>query len=324
MKFKLSLFLLSLVAITLSSWAQTPFETHGQLSVSGGTIVNQHGVPPQLRGISFSWSLWQGQKYYTPEVVDWLCQDFKVSLIRVSMGVEPEGGYLDQPEFQKQLITPVVDQALKNGIYVLLDWHDHHAEKNIAEAKAFFSEMARKYGQNPQVIFEIFNEPERQSWETVKNYSIQLIAEIRKYAPKNLIVIGSPHWDQHVNRAADDPIVEFENLCYSFHFYASDDYHQDALRQKADYALAKGLPLFVTEWGVGEANGDGRFDVERTNIWIKWMEDNRLSWACWNLTDKAETTAFLKSGASAKGNWSEEDLTPNGIFIRLLLRELNK
>ncbi|WP_163711222.1 glycoside hydrolase family 5 protein [Mangrovibacterium lignilyticum] len=315
---------LMLFAGIYTAKAQTPVENHGQLKIANGQIVDEHNKAPQLRGLSFSWSIWNGQKYYNPAVVDWICSDFKVSLIRVSMGIEPEGGYLDKPEFQKELVTTVIDKALDNGVYVLIDWHDHHAEKHVEESKAFFAEMAQKYAGNPQVIYEIFNEPDYQSWDVVKDYALQIIPVIRKYDSKNLIVVGSPRWDQNVDEAANDPITGYDNICYSFHFYASDNNHQESLRKKADYALEKGLPLFVTEWGVGEANGDGKFDMARNRIWLKWMEDHKLSWACWNITDKEETTAFLKPGANIDGNWTDEELTPNGKYLRELLRKLNE
>ena len=312
-----------LIGVQFAAQSQTPVERHGQLQVIDGHIVDQQGEAPRLRGLSFSWSLWNGQNYYNEDVVDWICSDFKVSLIRVSMGIEPEGGYLDKPEMQQKLVTTVIDRALKHGVYVLIDWHDHHAEKHSREAKAFFAAMARKYAGNPQIIYELFNEPDYQSWDVVKDYALAVIPLIRQYDPHNLIVIGSPHWDQDVNIAADDPITGFDQLAYSFHFYASEDSHQESLRKKADYALEKELPLFVTEWGVGEANGDGKFDRERNRVWLKWMEDRKLSWACWNITDKKETTAFLQPGASVNGNWTEAELSPNGQYIRSILRELN-
>jgi endoglucanase len=304
--------------------SQTPVARNGKLRVQHGKLVNQQGVAPQLRGLSFSWSLWQGRKYYNPAVVNWLASDFKVSIIRAAMGVQPDSGYLQQPDEQKQLITHVVDQAIKEGIYVLIDWHDHNSNLHVAESKEFFREMAKKYAGVPNVIYEIWNEPAKTDWNTVKNYALQIIPIIRKYDKDNIIVVGSPHWDQDVDIAAADPIKGFNNIAYSFHFYASDPYHQEALRARADKAIKLGLPLIVTEWGVGEATGDGEFNMEKTKIWLKWAEDNQLSWTNWNITDKHETTALLQKGAPVYGGWTDDNLTPAGIFIRNELRELNK
>jgi len=184
--------------------------------------------------------------------------------------------------------------------------------------------MAQKYSGIPNVIYEIFNEPAKQNWEIVKAYSVEVIKTIRQYDTKNVIVVGSPRWDQDVDIAAADPITGFDNLVYSFHFYASDPNHQEKLRAKAELALKLGIALFVTEWGVGESNGNGEFNREKTAVWMEWMEKNRLSWAIWNVTDKKETTALMLPGASIKGGWKEDALTEGGKYIRNELRKLNK
>lgn len=300
-----------------------PVGQHGALRTAGNRIVNQHGVAPQLRGMSFSWSIWEGQKYYNTDVVDWLVDDFNVSLIRLSMAIEPDGGYLQQPEKQARLISQIADRGIERGIYVIIDWHDHNADKNIEQATSFFAEMAKQYAGIPNIIYEIWNEPERQPWPTIKEYAIAVIDEIRQHDSENLIVVGSPHWDQDVDVTANDPITGYDNIAYSFHFYASDPNHQDNLRQKAETALAKGLPLFVTEWGVGESNGNGVFDEEKTNRWMEWMEKHQLSWANWNITDKDETTAILVPGAPISGSWTPAQLTPAGRYIREQLRKFH-
>lgn len=303
---------------------QTPVLKHGALKVSGGKMVDSHNQPPQLRGISLSWSIWGGKKYYNTDVVRWLKTDFNINLLRVSMAVEPQGGYLRDPEGQERLIIPVIDEAIAQGIYVLIDWHDHHANMNVTQAKSFFSKMSKKYAGIPNVIYEIWNEPEKIEWRVVKDYAFEVIKEIRKNDPVNIIVVGSPHWDQDIDVVARDPLNGLKNIVYSFHFYASDPGHQEKLMRRADQALDAGLPVFVTEWGVGEANGDGVFDVEKANKWFAWMEKHKLSSANWNITDKKETTALLFPGASAKGEWPLNMLSPAGVYIRSHLRNNNK
>ncbi|MDN3583820.1 glycoside hydrolase family 5 protein [Mucilaginibacter flavus] len=311
------------LVVTKISFAQnlTPVALNGALKVENGKLLNAQGVEPQLHGISLSWSLWQGQKYYNAGVVNWLANDFKISILRASMGVEPKGGYLQRPDEQQKLITDVVDAAIKEGIYVLIDWHDHHAEDHLERSKEFFKQMAKKYAGVPNVIYEIYNEPAKANWKTVKEYATQIISVIREYDKNNVIVVGSPHWDQDVDVVVADPLTGFNNIAYSFHFYASDPYHQQALRAKADKAIKLGLPLMITEWGVGEASGDGEFNLQKTQTWMKWLADNHLSWVNWNITDKHETTAILQSGAPIYGGWTEANLTPAGLFIREQLRK---
>lgn len=321
--FQLSFLILLLVGNYSIAQTRTPVQLHGQLRVVSGKIVGRNNKPPQLRGVSLSWSIWAGRKYYNEAVVNWFADDFKLSVLRVSMAIEPEQGYLKDPEGQTALVTKVTDAAIKRGLYVLIDWHDHHAHLHTEQAKDFFRKMAIRYKDKPNVLYEIYNEPERVEWPVVKNYAIAVIKEIRKHDKKNLIIVGSPSWDQDVDVAAKDPIAGFNHIAYSFHFYASDPYHQEGLMKKADAALAAKLPLFITEWGVGEANGNGNFNHSKTEKWLKWMESNQLSWVNWNVTDKKETTALLKPGASVSGRWTTDQLTPAGVYIRDKLRLLN-
>lgn len=310
------------IAVTKAQ-SQTPVAKHGQLKIHDGKLVNSRNEPPQLRGMSLSWSVWGGRKYYNPEVVNWLADDFKITLLRGSMAVEPDSGYLKDPLGQEKLVTTVVDAAIKKGLYVLIDWHDHHADKNLEQSKIFFGKMAKRYNSVPNVIYEIWNEPEKEAWPTIKNYAVEVIKEIRKHDKRNVIVVGSPFWDQHVDVAAQDPIADQQHIAYSFHFYASDSNHQEGLMARAEEAMRLKLPLFVTEWGVGEANGDGAFDLARNAKWMNWMEKYQLSWANWNITDKKETTATLMPGANVQGGWSAAELTPSGQYIRTQLKLLN-
>jgi len=297
---------------------------NGALKVVGGKILNANNVEPRLRGVSLSWSVWGGRKYYNTNVVNWLQSDFNINLLRASMAVQPDSGYLQNPVEQTEMITRTIDAAVDRGLYVLIDWHDHHANEHVEQSKLFFAKMARKYAGKPNIIYEIFNEPEKIEWQTVKDYAVEVIKEIRKYDSENIIIVGSPHWDQDIDIVAKDPIKGFSNIAYSFHFYASDPNHQELLMKRADQAIAEGLPILVTEWGVGEASGDGKFDVEKTEKWFAWLEKNKLSWANWNVTDKKETTALLKPGASPSGKWKLNMLTPAGLYIRTQIKKLNK
>jgi endoglucanase len=235
------------------------------------------------------------------------------------MGVEPNRGYIKNPEESVQKIKAVVDAAIKEGIYVIIDWHSHNI--NLPEAKKFFAEMAQQYGKHPNIIYEVFNEPDQESWSDVKAYSKEVINVIRKYDPDNLILVGSPHWDQDIHIVADDPLTGFSNIMYTMHFYAAT--HKQGLRDRCDYALQKGLPLFISESAGMEASGDGPINEEEWVRWIEWAEKNRISWVTWSVSDKNETCSVLYPSADSNGSWSEQDLKISGIKTRELIRKYN-
>jgi len=193
---------------------------------------------------------------------------------------------------------------------------------NLNEAKAFFKEMATIYGRNPNIIYEIVNEPDYETWEEVKTYATEIISTIRAIDSNNIILVGSPHWDQDVNLPAEDPITGFNNLMYTLHFYAAT--HKQYLRDRADDAIKKGLPLFVSESAGMQATGNGALDYTEWNKWISWMEAKKLSWVTWSVSDKDETCSVLNKSASDYGSWKKEDLKESGTKTREILRNKSK
>jgi len=251
-------------------------------------------------------------------VVGWLQQDWRADLVRAALGVHPTG-YLAHPDENRARVTTVVDAAIAADLYVIIDWHEHHAHEHPELAIAFFQDMARRYGHRPHVIYEIYNEPlGTASWaRDVKPYAERVVAAIRALDPDNLIVVGSPHWAQDVDVAAADPLAD-ATLAYSLHFYAGT--HKEPLRAKARAALALGAALFVTEWGSCDASGDGPIDEASTREWLAFLREHQLSHCNWAIYDKRETAAILRPGAPAAGPWRAADLTPSGRLARDIVR----
>ncbi|ATB42935.1 Endo-1,4-beta-xylanase A precursor [Cystobacter fuscus] len=295
----------------------SPVATNGKLQVVGNQIRNQSGVAIQLKGMSLFWSQWGGT-FYNASVVNSLADNWKVTVVRAAMGVE-SGGYLTNPAAEKARVKTVVDAAIAKGLYVIIDWHDHNATAHTAQSKAFFTEMAQLYKNTPNVIFEIFNEPDNESWTQVRTYAVEIIGAIRGAGAPNLVVVGTPTWSQDVDVAAGNPITQYPNVAYALHFYAGT--HKQFLRDKATTALNKGIALFVTEFGTCDASGNGNLNLAETQLWMDFMNSRKLSWANWSLNDKAETASALVPGANTTGNWPDSALTPSGAFIKQKLSQ---
>ncbi|MFP5391169.1 MAG: glycoside hydrolase family 5 protein [Gammaproteobacteria bacterium] len=313
---------LAIAALTLAATAAaavTPVEHHGALKVEGTRIVDQHGKGVALAGPSFFWSNtgWKQEKFYNADAVKTFASGWNASLVRAAMGVDEQGGFLHDRANQAR-VEAVVDAAIANGLYVIIDWHSHHAERYADEAAAFFTAMARKYGRTPNVIYELYNEPLREAtWSTViKPYAQKVIQAIRAVDPDNLIIVGTPTWSQDVDVAARDPLTG-SNLLYALHFYAGT--HKDELRRKADAALAAGLPLFVSEWGSVNADGNGAVDVAQTRRWQAYLRQHCLSQAQWAVSDRKEGASLFKPGTSGAGSWREAELTDSGKLLREIL-----
>lgn len=304
--------------------AATPVETHGRLSVKGSKVVGEDGQPANLRGMSLFWSQW-APEYWNRGTVGWLASDWRTSVVRAPMAVD-NGGYLANPALQMKRVDSVVQAAIDNDLYVIVDWHDHDANLHVDQAKTFFGTMAARYGNTPNIIWEIWNEPDNlngsgaggyDTWGDIKGYASQVIPVIRAHS-QNVIVVGTSVWSQGIHEAAADPI-QGANIAYTLHFYAAS--HGQWLRDRANGAMNAGVAIFVTEWGTCEATGNGTLAFDESGKWLGMMDDLGISWANWSIVAKDETCAALTGSPNDRGGWDPSELSASGRWVRDELRK---
>ncbi|WP_462261936.1 glycoside hydrolase family 5 protein [Ferruginibacter sp.] len=317
---RIKFFITVILAIITMAVQSQPVKEHGQLKVVGTQLTDAKGQAIALHGMSLGWhNLWP--RFYNKGVVKTLYKDWNSTVVRASMGIELNNkGYLKDPANSKTLMKNVIDACIKQGVYVIIDWHSHNIQQK--EAVEFFKEMATAYGKYPNVIYEIFNEPDYETWPEVKAYSEELIKTIRSIDAANIILVGSPKWDQDVQLPAADPIKGYDNLMYTMHFYAGT--HKQWLRDRTDEAIAKGLPIFVSECAGMEASGDGPIDYAEWNKFVSWMDAKGLSWVAWSVSDKVETCSVLNPSAASNGKWKKKDVKEWGVAAKTALSRYSK
>ena len=301
--------------------AATAVSTHGKLAVKGTQLVDTNGQPFQIHGVSTHGLQWFGQ-YNNKAAYQTLRDDWGANAIRLAMYVD-EGGYYSDRNGMKKKVTDGVQYATELGMYAIIDWHllNVNPKNYTSEARSFFKEMAQKYKNYDNVIYEICNEPSNCPWSDIKSYATEVIQTIRAYDKDAIIIVGTPTWSQlgnqgHTYEPADDPIRGYSNLMYAFHFYASESSHNQWLTAKIGTAIDKGLPVFVSEFGLSEASGNGNVDLNKAAEWMKRCDDRNVSYCVWSLCNKNESSALIKSSCGKTSGWNIDDLTKAGQFIR--------
>lgn len=297
----------------------TPFAKHGKLHVTGTKLLNEKNEICQLRGIS-THNLSLYPEYINEKAFTQFVDEMGITIIRLAMySAEADDvlGYADGSDAHKKELEELVLKGVKIasdlGIYVMIDWHilldpDPNTHKDMAIR--FFKNICPQLKEYDNVIYEICNEPNKETtWEDIKRYANEVIPVIRELDAKKVIIVGTPVWSQDVDIAAKSPLP-YPNLMYTLHFYA--DTHKDPLRNKLDAALADGLPVFVTEFGICDASGNGPINDEETNIWIEKLNNNDISYIIWNLSCKDETSAILVPGCSKCCDFLPTDYSPCG------------
>lgn len=293
-----------------------------RLQVKGTKLVNSSGKTVQLRGVSTHGLSWYPQ-YVNQSAFTFMKKNWKVNAVRFAMYTAEYNGYCTGDEANRQKLEKCIDNGVKYatnaGLYVIIDWHilsDGNPQQNQKQALKFFKKMAKKYKNNTNVIYEICNEPNGgTSWKTVKSYAQKIIKGIRTYDKKAVILVGTPTWSQDVDQAAESPISKKyrKNVMYTLHFYAGT--HGQWLRDKAQTALDKGLPLFVSEFSICDASGNGNLNKTEAKKWLNFLDRNKISYVAWSLSNKGESSAFIRSNCGKTGKWSSKNLTAAGKWI---------
>jgi endoglucanase len=300
------------VFCTGSTKAATPVQKWGQLSVKGTNIVNKSGKKVQLRGVSTHGIAW------FPQYINKSCflsfRKMGANTIRLALYSDPGSGY-STSLYAK--VESGVDIATKLGMYVIIDWHilnDGNPKTYQKRALRFFTRFAKKYGKQKNILYEICNEPNGDvTWERdIRPYANKVINRIRKYDKKNIIIVGTPTWSQDVDIAAEKPLKQ-KNLVYTLHFYAAT--HTDAIRDKLKKAYAMGLPVLVSEFNICDASGNGGIDKKSGNTWMKLLKKYQIGYVAWNVSNKDETSALIKSSCQKTGGFTRADLSVTGKFI---------
>ena len=297
----------------------------GRLHVKGTKLVDKKGHEVQLCGVSTHGLSWYPQ-YVNDKCFAQLHDKWGANVVRLAMYTEEYNGYCSGDAKNrsdlKKLIKKGVRLAKKHKMYVIVDWHilsDGNPNSHKKEAKAFFREMSKEFKGYNNVIYEICNEPNNgTSWKEIKSYARSVISTIRKNDKKAVIVVGTPTWSQDVDQAAADPI-KGDNIMYALHFYAATP--KADLRNTMTAAINKGLPVFVTEYGICDASGNGAIDKKEADRWVQTMDEYGVSYIAWNLSNKQESSSIIKSSCPKVSGFKKSELSDEGKWLYNLLRK---
>ncbi|MFE0265396.1 glycoside hydrolase family 5 protein [Nocardiopsis alba] len=304
----------------------TAIDEHGRLSVCGIKLCDENGDQVQLTGMSTHGIQWYDH-CLTDGSLDALADDWRADVLRVSMYIQ-EGGYETDPRGFTDRVHELIEEGTERGLYVIVDWHmltPGDPNHNTERAKEFFQEIASVHTDKDNLLYEIANEPNGVSWNSIKGYAEEVIPVIRAEDPDSLVLVGTRAWSSlGVSEGSDhseivaDP-VDADNIMYVYHFYAAshDTVHYDTFER-----AVRELPLFVTEFGTQEHTGDGPDDFSSAQRYLDLMEREKISWVNWNFSDDFRSGAVFETGTcNAGGPWAGTDsLKPAGEWIRERIR----
>ncbi|WP_286073284.1 cellulase family glycosylhydrolase [Faecalibaculum rodentium] len=286
------------------------------LHADGPQLMDDRNQPVVLQGYS-TFGINYKPEYVNENTFRFLKEEMGSQVIRLAMYTADNNGYCTGGELEG-LIDKGVQAAVATGQYVIIDWHilsDGNPAQYQDQARAFFQKVSRKYAGNPAVIYELCNEPNGRevTWPVVKSYAEAVIQEIRANDKNALILVGTPQWNQAETEAGKDLLKDAGNMMYTVHFYAAT--HKDQQRQDLSTAYDQKLPMFVSEFGITEASGNGALDEQSGQTWIDLLDQDKISRVAWATSDKDEASSIFRPGTNPDSP-SLSDLTEWGQWLR--------
>ncbi|MGL1936725.1 MAG: glycoside hydrolase family 5 protein [Fibrobacterales bacterium] len=285
--------------------AEGPVDVYGEMKVSGryfvGSAEKYKESLVQVKGLSFFWNQWGGQSQWNAGIVDKMVDDYNAEILRVPVATSRGGKRANLND-----AVAVIDQCIKRGIYVIIDFHAHHAHEELGEAKEFFTNVVNRYGDKDNVIFEVYNEPDTEDWGPVRDYGNAIVKHIRDAGSNNLIIMGTPKFDQIFDGIKEDPVIDPDNnLAYAMHFYSySHKVDDDWLGGNFNVAIKEELPIFVSEWGTSHSDGGqggSTFDGESADEWHALLDRFGWSSAMWSIHSDGQSSAIWGNSGQADG-----------------------
>lgn len=241
--------------------------------------------------------------------------------VRVPIRWEPadrsmsQAPYTIYPVFLER-IKAVVDEALENNLYIIINMHHHDAliANPFGQKERFLSQWKQiaGYFQNysDSLLFEILNEPNGnltpELWNT---FAADALEEIRKTNPERTVLIGTAEWGG-ISGLSDLQLPDDDNIIVSLHYYNPFSFtHQgaewstpiapvgikwydseperesiirefDAVKK---FMEKNNVPIHIGEFGAyNKADMDSR--ARWTTFLARWFEEQGFSWAYWEFS----------------------------------------
>lgn len=249
-----------------------------------------------------------------PELRRWR-DEWQATVIRLPFGQSYYTTYREAPQY-RQGLADVVAAAGRLGLYVVLDLHGYDENGlNIAlpdptTTPAMWTDLARQFGAEPHVAFDIWNEPHSVSWDTWKSSAERILRAIREAgATETLVVVGGIDWAYDLSPLAEpaNRITGLGPLIYATHPYP---WKTSPPATAAEWDLRFGLvsrdvPVLVAEYGADDSNvmPVGLGSKEAARAWLRSLQDyvdgKRLSTLAWSAGDLPHLTLGTQGGPVA-------------------------
>lgn len=301
--------------------------TAGGYCTQGNKILDANGEQKVFHGVnrpSLEWD-YGGIKLNAADFEE--MASWKANVVRLPLNQAFWFG--GQREIYKNRVDQVVGWALDAGLHVIIDLHraplegaelNEQQDMTNEQSLEFWKEVAALYKDEPEISFDLYNEPRNITWAQWRNggnhpmgWKIvgmqQLYDAVRNAGAKNLVLVGGLNWAYEFSGLLDNPLDGY-NIIYVTHLYGfngkrPEDWAEDWLFLKDRY------PLMIGEFG--PSHNEGAFELEYVEEVLRVADENSLSWTAWAWYNFSTNNLFDENWQTDPPNYS---ITPYGQLVK--------
>jgi endoglucanase len=337
------------------------------VSVRGNQLVDEAGQPMRLLGVNRSgteyacsegWGLFDSPHPGTPDdpamvaaIRSWRANAVRVPLNEACwLGINGVESRYAKRRY-RDAIGAYVAALEAVGMHPILDLHvvtprHFRASRNVdhlrpmpdrGHAVPFWRSVARRFGADPAVVFDLYNEPHDVGWRclrdgcritrdiyerSVPDYRAvgtqRLVKTIRRQGAVNVIMVPGIGWSGNLSRwlrfAPRDPLGR---IAASFHNYEGPDLgtcHLECWQQTVAPVAAR-VPVITGEMGDVDCNHD------YIDGFMQWADARGVSYLGWSWNETKPGGATCEGGPALITDYSGTP-TGYGVGLRDHLRKL--
>lgn len=239
--------------------------------------------------------------------------EWKTVVVRLPIAQSYYTTYAEAPQY-RQGIADIVAATKALGMYLILELHGYDAanlnsaQPDPVSTPLFWAQVAKSFGSETHVLFDIWNEPYGVSWSVWKGNAEKIIKAIRDAgANETLIVVGGLDYAYDLS-ALLTPANRIEGMgpiIYATHPYPLKS-TPPSMASEWDGKfgnVAKIVPVIIGEYGVNDS-GTSPFGLGSKQAAHNWMtqlhnyiDANQLSALAWSGGDDPQLTLGQSGGA---------------------------
>ena len=153
-----------------------------ELHTEGNKVFNAKGEPVRLVGVNCSSLEWMSYSADLLRSVTVACDQWLANTIRLPLsqdrwfGFQPDQKGVDEAGIHyRRLVDDIVAAVAARQKYVIIDLHRSNSNRwgeyisaNLSDMNSmvFWKDVALRYGNHPNVLFDLYNEPYKVDWKT--------------------------------------------------------------------------------------------------------------------------------------------------------------